>query len=136
MHAGIEFTNLASATRDALRESIKTKQTGQRRSIRIPERLFVHLQWNEDGTFMEQPAQTVLLSRHGCLLLCKTAPHPNTQLLIRWPEVGTGVSARVVSRQQDSDGLFKTALEFAKDANFWGIDFAAVKTKAKYPSMS
>jgi len=134
MHIGIEFTNLASAMRDALHESIKAKQTGQRRSIRIPERLFVDLQWDEDGTPMEQTAQTVLLSKHGCLLLSKTAPHPNARLLIRWPEVGTGTSARVVSRQHDLDGLFKTALEFAEDSNFWGIDFEAEITRNHLPN--
>jgi hypothetical protein len=32
-------------------------------------------------------------------------------------------TARVVSRQQDPDGLFKVALEFVEDTNFWGIDF-------------
>lgn len=129
MQIGIEFTNLASTIRDALCEAIKAKQTGQRRSIRIPERLFVHLQWDEDGGPMEQTAQTVLLSRHGCLLLSKTAPPPNAQLLIHWPDLGTGASARVVSRQHDLDGLFKTALEFAEDTNFWGIDFEAEKTR-------
>jgi hypothetical protein len=36
----------------------------------------------------------------------------------------------VVSRQHGLDGLLKTALEFAEDTNFWGIDFEAEKTKA------
>jgi len=134
MHIGIEFTNLDSATQDALRESVNPKQTGQRRSIRIPERFFVELQWDEDGTPMEETAQTVLLSQHGCLLLSKTAPYPNARLQIRWPEMGTATSARVVSRQPGLDGLFKTALEFAEDTKFWGIDFEAEKTRAHMPN--
>jgi PilZ domain len=128
-HIGIEFMNLANSTRDELRDAIKARQTGRRRSIRIPERFFVHLQWDEEGAVIEQTAQTVLLSRHGCLLLTKAAPEPSTQLLLRWPEAGTDATARVVSRQPDLDGLFKTAVEFAEDSNFWGIDFEAEKAK-------
>jgi hypothetical protein len=120
---GIEFTNLASATREAVAHATQIEPCFERRSIRIPERLFVSLQWNQDGTTMEQPAQTVLLSLHGCLLLSETAPQPNAPLLICWREGEIRAAARVVSRQQDPDGLFKVALEFVDDTNFWGIDF-------------
>src|SRR5690349_17559831 len=68
-HLGIEFTHMGNADWNALGKSIDFKEFYQRRSIRIPERLFVNLHWNHERAPVHQSAQTVLLSRHGCLLL-------------------------------------------------------------------
>ena len=129
VRVGVEFINLESATLDALRHSIKTEQSGQRRSIRIPERLYLYLQWEEDGTPMQRIAETVLLSRHGCLLLTDAVPRANALLRIRWLDTGAVTSARVVSKEKYIDGMFTIALAFTEDANFWGIDFAAEESK-------
>jgi len=129
VRVGVEFMNLESATLDALRQSIQTEQSGQRRSIRIPERLYLYLQWEQDGTPMQRKAETVLLSWHGCLLLTDAAPGSNALLTIHWPDTGAVTSARVVSKEEDTDGMFKMALAFIDDANFWEIDFAAEGTK-------
>ena len=129
VRVGVEFLNLESATLDALRQAIKTEQSGLRRSIRIPERLYLYLQWEQDGTPVQRTAETILLSRHGCLLLSSGAPRSNALLTIRWPDTGAVTSARVVSKEEYIDGMFKMALVFTEDANFWGIDFAAEETK-------
>ncbi len=77
----------------------------------------------------QRKAETVLLSWHGCLLLTDAAPGSNALLTIHWPDTGAVTSARVVSKEEDTDGMFKMALAFIDDANFWGIDFAAEGTK-------
>ena len=129
VRAGLEFINLESATRDALRQSITTEQSGQRRSIRIPQRLYLYLQWERDGILVRQKAETVLLSRHGCLLLTAAEPPSNhARVTILWPDAGAEISARVVSAERDMEDMFKIALEFAEDADFWGINFASERT--------
>lgn len=120
---GIEFTHMGNADWNALGKSIEIKEDYQRRSIRIPERLFVDLHWIDCRVPVHQPAQTILLSRHGCLLVSQAAPPPETWLVIWCPERRIGAAARIVWCEQDVEGLFMVALEFGRDANFWGIDF-------------
>jgi hypothetical protein len=120
---GIEFTHMGNADWNALGKAIEIKESYQRRSIRIPERLMVELHWHQGLHAFHQPAQTILLSRHGCLLLSETAPPPKVSLVIWCVERRMGAAARVVSCEQDTEGLAMVALEFARDANFWGIDF-------------
>jgi len=122
-YLGIEFTHMGNADWNALGKSIEIKENYQRRSIRIPERLFVSLHWNHGSDSVHQQAQTILLSRHGCLLLSQAAPPPGASLVIWCPERRIGAAARTVSCEQDAEGLFMVALEFGRDGNFWGIDF-------------
>lgn len=120
---GIEFTHMGNADWNALAKAIEIKESYQRRSIRIPERLMVDLHWQEGCTAVHQAAQTILLSRHGCLLLSEMAPPPKSSLIIWCVERRLGAAARVVSCERDAEGLAMVALEFIRDANFWGIDF-------------
>lgn len=120
---GIEFTHMGNSDWNALSKSIEIKESFQRRSIRIPERMMVELHWHQEGNAIHQPAQTILLSRHGCLLLSEAAPPAQRSLVIWCAERRLGAAARVVSCQEDSEGVAMVALEFHRDANFWGIDF-------------
>ena len=120
---GIEFTHMGNADWNAVGKSIEFKQSYQRRSIRIPERLFVELHWNHDGVPVRQSAQTILLARHGCLLLSQSAPPPGSQVVVWCWERRMGAAARIVSCEQSAEEEFMVALEFSRDANFWGIDF-------------
>lgn len=123
VRVGLEFTRMDNLTRAALAQALQIKASFERRSIRIPERLMVRLLWDEAGRFVDQCAQTILLSRHGCLLAAQAAPAPASRLVIFCPDRRIGVPARVVSREQDEDGLFTVALEFISNVNLWGIDF-------------
>lgn len=120
---GIEFTHMGNADWNALNKAIEVKESFHRRSIRIPERLMVELHWREKDRAVQGPAQTILLSRHGCLLQSQMAPPPKTGLVIWCIERHMGSAARVISCEQDPEGLAIVALEFTCDANFWGIDF-------------
>jgi hypothetical protein len=131
---GIEFTHMGNADWNALGKSIEVKENFQRRSIRIPERLFVNLHWHNKRRPVHEEAQTVLLSRHGCLVLSQAAPPPKSSLVIWCPERRLGAAARVVSCEQDFEGLFMVALEFNRDANFWGIDFEPQDWQRYHPS--
>lgn len=119
---GIEFTHMGNSDWNELGKCIEIKESRERRSIRIPERLFVDLYWNQGQGFIHQSAQTILLSRHGGLVLSPVAPPPETSLVIWCPDRRLGASARVVSREE-CEGLLAVALEFTRDANFWGINF-------------
>jgi hypothetical protein len=120
---GIEFTHMGNADWNALGTAIEIKESYHRRSIRIPERLMVELHWKQGSIPIRQSAQTILLSRHGCLVQSEMAPPPKISLIIWCLERRMGAAARVVSCEQDGQGLAMVALEFARDANFWGIDF-------------
>jgi hypothetical protein len=124
---GIEFTQMGNADWNALGKAIEIKENYQRRSIRIPERVMVELYWRKGDVSVCQPGQTILLSRHGCLLVSEAAPPPQTSLVIWCLDRHLGAAARVVSCERDSEGLTMVALEFARDANFWGIDFEPVE---------
>lgn len=119
---GIEFTHMGNADWNALGKAIEIKESYQRRSIRIPERLMVELHWNQGSASIYQPAQTILLSRHGCLLVCEAALPAQTLLVIWCGERRMGAAARVVTCEEDGEGLVMVALEFIRDVNFWGID--------------
>jgi PilZ domain len=121
----VEFTQMETAHWHALDEAIQIHGSGVRRRLRTSERLFVRVYWHEGNTVVVAPAETTLLSRYGCLLLSEQAPPPNTCLIIWCPQVRVGVSARVVSRRQNPDGLFTVALDFARDANVWSMDVEA-----------
>lgn len=119
---GIEFMHMGNTDWNEVSKSIEIKESRERRSIRIPERLFVELYWSQGNAMVHQSAQTILLSRHGGLVLSQAAPPPETFLVVWCPDRRMGASARVVSREE-CEGLLAVALEFVRDANFWGIDF-------------
>jgi hypothetical protein len=122
---GLEFLEMDGDTQEAIEQAIGVERSRDRRSIRLPERLFVNLDWQQEGVFRTQVAETALLSRHGCLALCTSAPPEGACLQLDWPEKETAISARVVSVEADGAGPFRVALEFTDDddANFWEVDW-------------
>ena len=124
---GVEFTDLEEYELKALQDFIQVDESHRRRSIRLPERLFVNLYWTEGGRVSDSPAETILLSKHGCLLLSRKAPPMNSPLTLWWTEKKAGTDAHIVWRREGLDGWVTAALEFGADTNFWGIDFEPEK---------
>lgn len=122
---GVEFIGLEEYERTALREFIRVDEIHQRRGIRLPERLFVRLYWSAAGRVLDVPAETILLSRHGCMLLSQTLPPPSAALTLWWPDKQAGTDAKIVWRRDEPNGWITAALEFGRDSNFWGINFEA-----------
>jgi hypothetical protein len=120
---GIEFTELEEYERTALSNFIQVEESAKRRSIRLPLRLYLRLGWGDAEGMREESAESILVSRHGCLILTRDAPEPNGRLLLFWPEKNAHTEARVVWRRKESEEWFLLALEFCMGADFWGINF-------------
>jgi hypothetical protein len=75
---------------------------------------------------VDTPAETVLLSQFGCLILSRRAPQPDAKVTLWRPEKKTCAEARVVWRRREPENWFVLALEFAEDTDFWGIDFPSL----------
>lgn len=96
-----------------------------RRSGRIAKRIPITLRWQAPGCdYEDHPAETKMLSRYGCMLVCETRVKPGTQIYVLYPERDKSTRARVVYHEltgrKDQVSL---ALEFLSQDNFWQIDF-------------
>ncbi|MFQ5817497.1 MAG: hypothetical protein ACE5H2_06015 [Terriglobia bacterium] len=97
----------------------------RRRYGRIARRLNVILRWRDlAGNSHEEAAETVVLSRHGGLLLCRTRFKPGEEAFLWWPERQRGAQMRIVYRRiGGTEGLVEAGFEFVDIENFWGIEF-------------
>ncbi len=95
-----------------------------RRGKRIALCLPVMLHWREPlGCWREIPAQTKMLSRHGCLLRCAARIKLSDEVAVWWLEKAHDAQARVVFRTLNRDGSVEIALEFLDTDNYWALDF-------------
>ncbi len=99
----------------------------RRRSARIPRRLKVLLRWRDlAGNPKEEPAETLNLSRHGCMVACRSPHRLGEEVSINWPEAKREARARIVWREMGGpDVPVRLGLEFADVEEFWGIEFPA-----------
>lgn len=98
-----------------------------RRSGRIARRVSIVLRWrNFQGQLEEVPAETQVLSQHGCLVSSPVRLKLGDEVCISWPEGRRHASARIVFRVLDATKDFvELGFEFIDTANFWGIEFPA-----------
>lgn len=96
-----------------------------RRSGRIAKRIPVTLRWQPPGCdVQDDPAETALLSRHGCTVTCQNRLKIGREVFVMVPERGKSVRARVVYRElKVGNQNVNLALEFLGADNFWEIDF-------------
>jgi hypothetical protein len=96
-----------------------------RRSGRIARCFYVLLQWRDArGRWREMPAETLVLSRYGCLLACSPGIMPGDDVVLWWPQSRQGVHARVVCRAPGSSpDEVHVGLGFVDAEDFWGIEF-------------
>ncbi len=122
-HMGIHFLELTEEDRKALAAYIH-KAKHPRRSARLARQVAVVIRWTDPGGHArEEPAQTINLSRYGCLLTCRTRFKVGEDLYVWWPEGQRGVHARVVFRCLGLGEAAEVAVEFLDDGDFWGINF-------------
>jgi hypothetical protein len=97
-----------------------------RRGGRIARRFHLLVRGSVTGQLEVQPAETVVLSRHGGLFVCRAAFKIGEQIDIWWSEKSRGAAATVVFRQLGgADGLIEVGFEFRDPANFWELEFPA-----------
>ena len=74
-------------------------KTRGRRGRRIARRLPLMLHWREpQGAWREIPAETRMLSRHGCLVTCSARIKYSDEVMVWWMEKMRYTQARVVFR--------------------------------------
>jgi hypothetical protein len=122
---GVQFVGLTDEQRTLLSKFAQPTIAIPRRSSRIPVRLFLELSWVNNGGLSEAAAETVLLSRHGCLVLTKAAINVGSDISLRWTDAGIAARARIVSRQDSAGDLPRIAIEFIGTDSFWGSYFPA-----------
>lgn len=122
---GIRFLHLSEDDQKAISEYTKQIAPYKRRSARLPRRLLVELRWQDyDGNWHEEPAETALLSKHGCMVLAPVRMKIGESAFLSWPEAGREAEAHIVFRKMGGAGsLSELGLEFLHTDNFWGIEF-------------
>jgi len=89
-------------------------------------RLPVMIHWREpQGDWREVPAETRMLSSHGCLVACPAPIKLSDEVMVWWLERGRYTQARVVFRKVSSDHSVEIALEFIGVDDFWDMDFTS-----------
>ena len=98
-----------------------------RRSSRIAKQIPLIVRWQPPGRDIEDdPAKTVLLSKHGCSLTCRIQLKIGGQIYVHDPGSGKSARARVVYRRVGKPGEeTEAAIEFLGVDSFWGTDFPA-----------
>ncbi len=122
---GTAFLDLDRDARLHLEEFIQKMLGHARRTVRVPYRThFIITTTDAAEARSEQLAATVLASRNGGLLVCRT-PYSSGQEIYLWsPEWSRGIRARVVFQQTWAPaGLVEVGFEFLTDEDFWQIDF-------------
>lgn len=123
---GLEFTGLQETDHAALLSFCRKILGYQRRSERVARRFHVTV-WraDEDRGQTEQLAETLLVSRHGGLLMCRAHFLTGETVCICRPQALRIAKARIVDRKESGHGgPVEIAFEFLDTSNFWDIDFA------------
>lgn len=135
----IAFIGLPESYRKRILDYIQQAQAGQataeqppypevaakrRRSARIPRRIAVVLNWqDETGKPRQEAAETKYLSRYGALLTSYSQLEPGRVLRLQLPERGDKAPCRVVYSTTAVLGQGEVAVEFVGIDNFWDVPF-------------
>jgi hypothetical protein len=122
---GIKFLHLGADDREAIAEYVERIKPYKRRSARLPRHLLVSLRWQDlEGDWHEEPAETVLISKHGGMILTPARMKPGETTIVCWPEAGREAEASIVFRKlAGMRNLCELGFEFIGAENFWGIEF-------------
>jgi PilZ domain len=126
-HFGVAFIDLDQEARLRLEEFTQKMLGYARRSSRVPYRTHLTIRSSEsDGSRHEESADSVLVSRNGGLLVCRTAYSVGQEVDLWSPEQKCCARARVVFQHVwATGGLVEVGVEFLADEDFWKIDFAS-----------
>src|SRR5882724_10880972 len=96
-----------------------------RRGARLPRQFNVMMQKSaQKGDVEGEMAQTILISRHGGLLVTRARFKADEAIYLWSPAHKKGSFATIVFRNiRGIDGLAEIGFRFNGDENFWGVDF-------------
>jgi len=109
----------------------------RRRSSRVMLIIPVEVKWmTKDGPWVQEHADTEVVSQHGAMLKMKSRPSVGAQIEIRRPALGQSVKAKVVGMGNPStDGMARIAVEMlAPNDTFWGVCFPPLATITAPPA--
>lgn len=123
---GVSFLELDAEAQRSLEQFTNKALGHSRRSNRVPYRSRLTITWvDTDGRSHEESGDSVLVSKNGGLLVCRTAYQEGQELYLWSAEGQCGARARVIFQQTwDKSGLTEVGFEFLDDVNFWQMDFA------------
>ena len=122
---GIKFLALNADDQKAIAEYTERVKPYKRRSTRLPRQFKVTLRWRDlQGNWQEEPAETVLVTLHGGMVVTPAKLKPGEDAIVSWAEAGREAEARVVFRElRGPQNLSELGFEFLSNENFWGIEF-------------
>lgn len=125
VHMGIRFLELKESDRRVIAEFVHEVKPYRRRSARVPRRLKVVLRWvDPEGNLHEEPAETVLVSRYGGLMVSAMDFKPGDSFIFWWPERHRGAHAQILfSRVSETGGLIELGFKFLDVDDFWETEF-------------
>ncbi len=122
---GLEFVQLQPEDRDILADFTFKMLQYVRRGGRLAQRYYLLVRGTTTDS-QQEVAETVLVSRHGGLLVCRAAFKFGEHIFLWWPEKNRGAEAKIVFRQlKGPDGLTELGFEFHDTDNFWELEFPA-----------
>lgn len=122
---GIKFMHLKEGDRRAITEFVQEAKPYHRRSARLPRRLQVVLRWvDPEGNLHEEPAETLLVSRYGGLLVSAANFKLGENIIFWWPEKQRGAHAQIIfSRLTETGNLVELGFKFLDVDDFWETAF-------------
>ena len=121
---GVKFAPLEDPCRTSLAQFVQKLIEYVRRGVRVSKRMHVTLRVTQSDKNSEELAETVVLSRHGGLLIARARFAVGTIVYLWWPGGKRGAYVRIVNRREEgAAGLAEIGFEFTQDANFWGLNF-------------
>lgn len=107
----------------------------QRRSARLPRRVAVVLNWqDETGRQRQEAAETHLLSKYGAMVLSFSELHAGQLVRMAVPDKGKeGLSRVVWTAAAPLPGRVAVGVEFMGVEDFWGVEFPADQQAAPEP---
>jgi hypothetical protein len=121
---GLQFLGLSHHSQAELNDFLMQLLSYTRRGMRIDKRLVVTVTVRRGESYQEELAETVMLSQHGGLLVCRGNFQEDEDVSIYWPAGKRSAVARIAHRRAvGPSGLIELGFEFRNEENFWGLEF-------------
>jgi hypothetical protein len=98
-----------------------------RRSPRKIAKIPVTISSERIGGAWKENTETVLLSRHGAMVLCKHAAKSGETVHLKREDTGQETDARVAWQRSSTNNEVRVGVEFVASENFWGLDWGLVE---------
>ena len=121
---GVKFSSLDDSCRAFLALFVQKLIDYVRRGVRVSSRMHVTLRATSSDKSSEEMAETVVLSKHGGLMVTRARFALGAIVYLHWRGGRRGAYVRIVHRREEgAGGLAELGFEFTQEVNFWGLNF-------------